>query len=137
MKKVIVFLSILIADQALKIFVSKNLLFATGGFLTYVCNSYISWGIPILGSVFWVVWLISNGLLVHFILRYNKNIFLFAVLAGSVSNAIDRLLYGCVVDYFRLPVGNFPIFNLADVFIVVGIIAFLFSFFGKGENTNQ
>ena len=51
------------------------------------------------------------------------------VLAGALGNGIDRLLYGYVVDMlefaFKLPlVGSFPVFNVADVFITCGAIAF-------------
>ncbi len=54
------------------------------------------------------------------------------VVAGSVSNIIDRMLYGAVVDFisFRLFGWDAPVFNVADVCIVFGvmIIAFKLSF---------
>lgn len=45
------------------------------------------------------------------------------VLAGAVSNLIDRLWYGAVVDFISLYVGTFtwPIFNVADICIVIGM----------------
>lgn len=51
------------------------------------------------------------------------------VLAGALGNGIDRCLYGYVVDMiefaFKLPlIGSFPVFNVADVFITCGAIAF-------------
>ncbi|MBI4022751.1 signal peptidase II [Candidatus Berkelbacteria bacterium] len=47
------------------------------------------------------------------------------VLAGLVSNLVDRIVIGAVVD--PLSVGSwFPNFNLADSAIVVGLILFLF-----------
>lgn len=112
-------------DQIFKFFAFQGLLPRTGGLLAYVCNPYISWGIPVLGWVFWTNWVIATALLIYLLTRYNKNIWLVVVLAGSVSNIADRIFRGCVVDYFRLPAGNFPIFNLADVFIVMGIGIFL------------
>jgi lipoprotein signal peptidase len=42
------------------------------------------------------------------------------VLAGGVSNIIDRLIYNGVVDFVSL--WQFPVFNLADVFISLGAI---------------
>lgn len=46
------------------------------------------------------------------------------VLAGAVSNIIDRIVYGAVVDFIQLYVKDWywPTFNVADVFVVVGII---------------
>ena len=44
------------------------------------------------------------------------------VLAGAAGNLIDRCLYGYVVDMFDLQFISYPIFNLADCFVVVGVI---------------
>jgi signal peptidase II len=46
------------------------------------------------------------------------------VVAGSVSNLIDRVMYGAVIDFISHSFWgwHFPVFNVADVCIVVGII---------------
>ena len=50
------------------------------------------------------------------------------VMAGAVGNCIDRVLCGYVVDMFEFDFlifgGSFPVFNIADIFITVGGIAF-------------
>lgn len=46
------------------------------------------------------------------------------VVAGAVSNALDRLVSGYVVDMFKFEFMNFGIFNVADICIVCGIIVF-------------
>ena len=46
------------------------------------------------------------------------------VLAGAVGNLIDRLFLGYVTDMFQTLFMNFPIFNVADICIVCGGIAF-------------
>lgn len=45
------------------------------------------------------------------------------VLGGALSNALDRVVYGAVADFFHFHVGSFSwyIFNLADVAIVAGV----------------
>ena len=45
-------------------------------------------------------------------------------LAGLLGNFLDRLIDGYIIDYlsFKIFTLNFPVFNLADVLIVVGII---------------
>jgi len=59
------------------------------------------------------------------------------IIGGAIGNAIDRFVYGAVVDFalFHIELGgqtyNWYVFNLADVAIVVGVIALLYdSFFG-------
>lgn len=47
------------------------------------------------------------------------------VLAGAVSNLIDRISFGFVIDYFDMQ--YFTVFNLADVMIVTGALILVFS----------
>jgi signal peptidase II len=58
-----------------------------------------------------------------FLKRTLYDTFLLIAFSGAFSNFIDRILYGCVVDYIRI--GSFPIFNLADVCITLGIGLFI------------
>ncbi|MBQ8749565.1 MAG: signal peptidase II [Clostridia bacterium] len=44
------------------------------------------------------------------------------ILAGAFGNAIDRLFLGYVRDFIKLDFMNFPIFNVADCMLVVGVI---------------
>ncbi len=43
------------------------------------------------------------------------------VAGGGISNVADRLQFGYVVDYFHVYCIEYPVFNLADVCIVVGV----------------
>ena len=59
------------------------------------------------------------------------------IIGGAIGNAIDRLVYGAVVDFalFHVQIGektfNWYVFNLADVAIVAGVIGLLYdSFWG-------
>ena len=49
------------------------------------------------------------------------------VIGGAASNVIDRLLHGAVADFFLFHLGGFEwyVFNLADVWIVAGVIGLL------------
>lgn len=51
---------------------------------------------------------------------------LLMVAGGAVGNLIDRLLRGFVVDLFDFVLIHFPVFNVADIFIVVGGILFVY-----------
>lgn len=58
---------------------------------------------------------------------YTKNIALSLILGGAVSNAMDRLQYGHVIDFLDFHLGNwhFAIFNIADSVICLGAFLLL------------
>ncbi|MGL5196867.1 MAG: signal peptidase II, partial [Chroococcales cyanobacterium] len=47
------------------------------------------------------------------------------ILGGAVGNGIDRFLLGEVIDFLDFRLINFPVFNIADVSINIGIICLL------------
>lgn len=53
-------------------------------------------------------------------------VYLSFMIAGGISNLIDRIFKGAVFDFIK--VGNFPVFNFADMCIVCGWFLFLISF---------
>ncbi len=56
------------------------------------------------------------------------SVFIYALLTGGIlGNLVDRIIYGYVVDFLSFNFGNyfFPIFNFADIFIIVSIILML------------
>jgi len=64
--------------------------------------------------------------------------FLIFISAGSLSNSIDRILYGYVIDFIHINIINFPIFNIADFFVTLGAVslAVLILFFFKEDDLN-
>lgn len=56
------------------------------------------------------------------------------VIAGAIGNLIDRVLLGYVVDFLYFRLIDFPIFNVADCFVVVGAILLgIYCLFGMKE----
>ncbi|GAB4285108.1 MAG: signal peptidase II [Oscillatoriaceae cyanobacterium] len=54
------------------------------------------------------------------------------ILGGALGNGIDRFLFGYVVDFLDFRLIRFPVFNLADVSINMGIMCLLiFTFIGQ------
>ncbi|MBE9129813.1 MULTISPECIES: signal peptidase II [unclassified Coleofasciculus] len=51
------------------------------------------------------------------------------ILGGALGNGIDRFVNGYVVDFLDFRLIRFPVFNLADVFINVGIICLVIAMF--------
>lgn len=70
------------------------------------------------------------GIIIRFlIMQFNKmdkitKIVLGFILAGGISNLLDRIVRGFVVDYIDISqIFSFPIFNLADAYVVIGWLA--------------
>lgn len=59
------------------------------------------------------------------------------ILAGAIGNGIDRLVFGAVVDFVHFHVGTFSwyVFNIADVWIVAGVVGLLYDWLtDRGES---
>ena len=59
------------------------------------------------------------------------------VTAGGLSNCLDRILYGYVVDMFKIDLFDFAVFNMADVFITVFSLLFIFYIIFGGETVKK
>ncbi|MDE7321064.1 MAG: signal peptidase II [Lachnospiraceae bacterium] len=61
------------------------------------------------------------------------------ILAGALGNMIDRLRLSYVVDFFYFRLIDFPIFNVADIYVSVGtaVLAVLILFYYKDEELNH
>lgn len=61
---------------------------------------------------------------------------LMLAIGGAVSNALDRVLYGAVADFFHFhwQDWSFYIFNIADVAITLGVLLLLLDFLGIGRS---
>ncbi|MFM2430100.1 MAG: Lipoprotein signal peptidase [Cyanobacteriota bacterium] len=58
------------------------------------------------------------------------------ILSGALGNGIDRFLFGHVVDFLDARFINFPIFNVADVLINIGLVC-LFIGLWRSPQTNH
>ena len=102
--------------------------------LRYEQNVGIAWSIfipqPWL-SIFNVILLIVLPFYIsqHIDLRRKDScFFLSMVVGGALGNLVDRLARGFVIDY--ISIGNFPVFNLADSLLTIGIFLILV-FYGR------
>ena len=61
------------------------------------------------------------------------------VIGGSLGNLFDRIYYYAVPDFIDLHINNFHwfIFNVADIFITVGIIGYIFVELFKKESISE
>lgn len=54
-------------------------------------------------------------------------------LAGAIGNFIDRVIHHYVIDFFYFVLINFPIFNIADIYVVSGAIVFVVTALFRGS----
>lgn len=124
----------LILDQVTKYlaatYLSQPIEIIPGFFrLTYAENTGVAWSFPIpqpalLIGVPLIIAAISYIFYKSFNLKHPLAYSAFAlILAGSIGNYIDRIIFGHVIDF--ISVGTWPIFNLADAFITVGAFIIL------------
>ena len=137
---------ILIADQWLKYWVTVNITLATGSEalipgvvkLANIHNSGAAFGlldnIPFARWIFLALTAVMVVVIVVLLVRRTFDS-KFAVwcevlfLAGTLGNCIDRVLYGSVVDMFKLEFVNFAVFNIADIVLVVSCLMFIIYLF--------
>ena len=110
--------------------------------LVYIQNYGVSFGI-LSGKVpYWL--LILAALLVVILILYlmlvSKNklekFAYFIIIIGAISNILDRAINSFVVDFILLHYKNYywPAFNFADIYITIGIIMLIISFFRSPES---
>lgn len=143
MKKIIGLSSIfLILDIVVKVLVKSKLVLNESikiidnfFYITYVKNTGAAWSILSGKQVFLILFSIIVIVLL-FIYLYKKKTYTkleligySMLISGAIGNLIDRILYGYVVDYLNFYIFNynFPIFNIADCCIVVGIMLLFIS----------
>ena len=59
------------------------------------------------------------------------------ILAGSIGNGIDRILNGYVIDFIKIKSIDFPVFNIADIVINVGVLILMISYFRSKNKFNE
>ena len=136
-RKVSIFISIfllILLDQAVKGYVVKEI--PLGGMsrfipkvvsLTYLKNSGAAFSM--LENQQWfftIITLIAMGAAFVYLYRHIEGsiwllLGLTLIISGGIGNFIDRLRQGFVVDMFHLDFMNFAIFNVADIYLSIGV----------------
>ncbi|MDY5996755.1 MAG: signal peptidase II [Bacilli bacterium] len=149
---IIISIILLCIDQISKLLV-VNLLTKTNSitiiknffYLTYINNDGAAFSILVGKRIFLI--LIAVLVIVMLIRCIKKNniqnklelVSLALIIGGSLGNLMDRLVRGYVIDFldFKLFNYNFPIFNLADTFIVIGVFLLLLKEIRKENNLDS
>ena len=142
MKKIFIILAIFFLDRITKIYLinlqadGTDIDFYIYPFLNFhlVWNTGIGFGLASLeANIYYhiltsVIVIINIGLI--FLLIRSKKVYTYLIaliIGGSLGNLFDRIYYYAVPDFIDLHLGNYHwfIFNVADIFITVGIIGLL------------
>ena len=154
MKKIIIILAIFSLDRITKIYLINlqmsgvDVDFYINSFLNLylVWNTGIGFGlISMETNIYYhiltsIIVLVNIGLIYFLFKSKGIYIYLFAVIiGGSLGNLFDRLYYYAVPDFIDLHLGNYHwfIFNVADIFISIGIIGLIFVELIKKEKVSK
>lgn len=149
---IIISIILLCIDQISKLLV-VNLLTKTDSitiiknffYLTYINNDGAAFSILVGKRIFLI--LIAVLVIVMLIRYIKKNniqnklelVSISLIIGGSLGNLMDRVIRGYVIDFldFKIFNYNFPIFNLADTFIVIGVFLLLLKEIRKENNLDS
>ena len=154
MKKTLIILTIFSIDRLTKIYlinlqnVGTDVDFYIYPFLNFylVWNTGIGFGLASMeASVYYhiltsIIVIINIGLI--YLLMKSKGIYTYLitfVIGGSLGNLFDRIYYYAVPDFIDFHLGNYHwfIFNVADIFISVGIIGLIIVELLRKEKTSE
>ena len=154
MKKIIIILVLFFLDRITKIYLinlqtsGTDIDFYIYPFLNFylVWNTGVGFGlISIETNIYYhivtlIIAMINIGLI--FFLAKSKGVYAYLIaliLGGSLGNLFDRIYYYAVPDFIDLHLGNYHwfIFNVADIFITVGIIGLIWVELLKKEKISE
>ena len=154
MKRRVLLLSVIffLVDRIIKYIVSKNIIlyikkYIIKNFLyfTYLKNDGAAWSILkgntvllIIISIVALIFLIRS-ILVQKEIKSLMIVSYSLLIAGILGNLFDRIFYGYVIDFIGIKIINyyFPVFNIADAMIVIGVFLFSFNEFRSGKNESN
>ena len=138
-KKIIMILGFVLfcIDQITKYFAMGNSFTIVQNFVsfTYSENSGIAFGLNQNNIVLTIIInIVILGIIIKF-LKENINtigstafLSFLLILAGGFGNLIDRIFHGHVIDFIKIELFDFPIFNFADIYITIGVIILMIIF---------
>ncbi len=92
---------------------------------------------------FWFALIVAIGIIIWYIFRFSGihlfRIGILFVLAGALGNLFDRIRIDKVIDWIDISIGkfNWPVFNLADVYVTVGLILIFISSFLEDKKAKE
>ena len=151
-KNILLALLLLTIDQALKVIISVFLKLNTPVViinrffnLTYVRNYGAAWSILSGNRILLIIISLISLIFIYKFMIKDKNKFSFEnicysiLLGGILGNLCDRIIYGYVIDYLDFTIFGYqyPIFNFADICIVISIFLIICLTLKEGKNNGN
>ena len=154
MKKIIIILTIFIFDRIIKSYLinlqanGNEIDFYFNSFLNFylIWNTGIGFGLASMESnIFYhlltlLIIFVNMGLIYYLIKSQGIYAYLLAItVGGSLGNLFDRIYYYAVPDFIDFHIGSYHwfVFNIADIFISLGIIGLIFVEITKKETNKK
>lgn len=131
---VIVAVVMILLDQFTKVLMLNRQITIIPNLLEFTYTENTGGAFGIASSKLFLIILVSIlilGIIFKFIkerkTQIDKNVLLslYLILSGGISNLIDRVFRGYVIDFIDINILNFPNFNIADICITLGIFALI------------
>ncbi len=142
----ILFAVFLIFDQLTKVFFTDKYIPVINGVFSFTYTQNTGAGFSVLSGKVWLLILLSVlfliGLVVFNHFQKNKSklykVSYVLILSGAIGNLIDRIFLGYVRDFLSFDLIHFPVFNIADSCLTIGIIllCIFFVFYDKPKDKN-
>lgn len=96
---------------------------------SYTQNTGMAFGLISNNIIFVIIFnIVILGIIIKFLKENNDSIdytvlvSLILIVSGGIGNLIDRILRGYIVDFIKFDFINFPIFNVADISVTIGVL---------------
>ncbi|KRM07935.1 MAG: signal peptidase II [Liquorilactobacillus ghanensis] len=138
--------AVVLLDQLVKYYVVHNIPLNTSvNFINHVLalahirNYGAAWNILTGQQLFFFIITLAALAVLGYLFKKNWHDWLYALgislmIGGTLGNFIDRLRIGYVVDMFELKFVNFPVFNVADAALSVGVVILLLAILRDGRH---
>lgn len=143
-KYILITFLIIIIDQLTKFLINQNINYLKSIQIIknffYFTNAHNNGAAFSILSGYNLLFISITLITIYLINKYiEKNISFYILLGGIIGNLIDRLIFGYVRDFldFRIFSYNFPIFNISDICICLGIFLIIIKTIKEDKNDNK
>lgn len=143
-KYILITFLIIIIDQLTKFLINQNIEYLKSFQIIknffYFTNAHNNGAAFSILSGYNLLFISITLITIYLINKYiEKNISFYILLGGIIGNLIDRLIFGYVRDFldFRIFSYNFPIFNISDICICLGIFLIIIKTIKEDKNDNK
>ena len=110
---------------------------------TYIKNPGMAFGIQIGSDSFFTIFTSIASLIILYLLyklrsqEFSVQLALALIFAGAIGNLFDRIIYGKVIDFIDIELIRWPVFNIADIAVTVGMVIWITHVLIHNEDKKQ